>query len=286
MDWRQLTKEDCGKEMTREESRQIQIDMLDALAAFCDANGLRYFLSGGTLIGAIRHKGFIPWDDDIDVNMPRPDCERLYKLTGGRLNDYVIAGPDMDGFSRCCGFYRMYNFNIVIENFMSGTTRKNPIYHPIFIDIFPIEGLPDSEVQTKWHYCKIVALRKMQRSSSLKHLEAKNIFAHLFHIISAVPAKLIGYRRWSRMIQRVANKYSFEQQKYVGVMTAPVHTTNEKVIKDDYMRTQEVLFEGKYYHAPGNYDVYLRQLYGEYLTMPPVEKQRSHHEFLFYWREK
>lgn len=88
------------------------------------------------------------------------------------------------------------------------------------------------------------------------------------------------------MIQRVANKYSFEQQKYVGVMTAPVHTTNEKVIKDDYMRTQEVLFEGKYYHAPGNYDVYLRQLYGEYLTMPPVEKQRSHHEFLFYWREK
>ena len=96
MEWRQLTKEDCGKEMTREESRQIQIDMLDALAAFCDANGLRYFLSGGTLIGAIRHKGFIPWDDEIDVNMPRPDCERLYKLTGGRLNDYVIAGPDMD----------------------------------------------------------------------------------------------------------------------------------------------------------------------------------------------
>lgn len=280
-----LTKDDCGQKMTVEESRKILLDMLDCFAEFCDSNNLRYYLSGGTLLGAIRHKGFIPWDDDIDVNMPRPDIEKLYDMTQGMIGKYRLAQPDKEMFSRCCEFFRLYSPDAVIENYSGGTTKTHPFYVPVFMDIFPIEGLPDSEWETKMHYMKIVALRKMLRSSSLTHMEGKNALAHIFHVVSAIPAKLVGYKKWASSIQNTATKYKFDEHKYIGVMTAPVHTTSEKVLKQEYVKTVDVMFEGKRYHAPGNYDTYLTQLYGNYMEMPPAEKQRSHHVFHVYWRK-
>ncbi len=279
-----FTKADCGEPMTTEDVRNVQLDMLNKIAEFCDRNGLRYFLSGGTLLGAIRHQGFIPWDDDIDINMPRPDCERLMQLTQGRLDDYILAEPDMDGFSLECEYYRLYDFHTVIENFSGGFEKKYPAYHPIFIDIFPIEGLPRNKRKTALHYAKIVTLRKMQRSAGLDHMVARNFAAHIFHVVSRIPAKAVGYKRWSIMIQNAAKKYSFDDAEYIGVMTAPVHTTEERVIKKDYLEPIEVMFEGKYYHAPKNYDTYLTQLYGDYMQMPPEEKRKSHHAFNMYWR--
>ena len=281
-----FNKECCGKRLSQEESRKIQIEMLDTLAEYCDHHDLRYFLSGGTLLGAIRHKGYIPWDDDIDVNMPRADCEKLFHDTNGKIGDYVLMEPDMEGFMPCCEYYRLYNFKIVIENFVGGATKKHPIYHPIFVDIFPIEGLPDTIKKTKIHYMKLILIRKLQRVAALKHMQAKSFGAHVFHVVAWVPAKVIGYRKWSEWAQRIAKKYSFEESEYVGVMTAPVHTTEERVQKVAYMNVIDVPFEEKYYHAPGNYDVYLSQLYGNYMEMPPEEKQRSHHQFKMYWRKE
>lgn len=279
------TKDDCGRLMSQEESRRVQLDMLDALAKFCDENGIRYFLSGGTLLGAVRHKGFIPWDDDIDVNMPRPDCEKLCELTKGKLGDYVLAPPDEEGFSVGSDFYRLYDFRAVIESENKGLAKKHPYYYPIFIDIFPIEGLPKNNTLLKWHYLKIVTLKKLRRVSALKHMEGRTLAAHLFHILAYLPTRLVGYKRWCRAIQKVATKYSFCDEPYVGVMTAPVHTTEERVPKKEYLEVTEVEFEGKLYHAPGNYDLYLSQLYGDYMKLPPEEKQKSHHVFRMYWRK-
>ncbi|MDO4169117.1 MAG: LicD family protein [Lachnospiraceae bacterium] len=281
-----FSKSQCGNKMTQMESRQVQIDMLDNLVEFCDKHGLRYFLSGGTLLGAIRHKGFIPWDDDIDINMPRPDCERLFNLTKGRIGKYVLTMPDDDGFARCCESFRLYNFDTVIESFVGGVARKHPVYHPIYIDIFPIEGLPQNNLILKLHYFKLLVCRKMLRVSALKHMEGSNILAHIFHLVTFVPAKIVGYRNWAHMLQKIAQKYHFDEEDYIGVMTAPVHTVEERVKKKDYLDIVSVEFEGKMYHAPGNYDTYLSQLYGDYMKMPPLEKQKSHHEFNMYWRKK
>lgn len=280
-----LNKDSCGTEMTTEESRRIQLDMLRALAAFCDENGLRYFLSGGTLLGAIRHHGFIPWDDDIDVNMPRTDCERLLQLTDGRLDRYRIVGPDMDGFCPLCESYRIYDPTAVIESWAGGYA-KEPYYLPVFADIFPIEGLPDGEWQTRLHYDRIVFARKMQRVSVLKHMEARSLSAHIFHVLAWIPARLVGYTNWSRLVQKIATAYSMEEKAYIGVMTAPRQTTSEKVKKEDYLHAVPVLFEGNVFHAPSNYDVYLHQLYGDYMRLPPEEKRRSDHVFHMYWNRQ
>lgn len=276
-----MTKEDCGAELTKEEGRKIQLDMLRTIAAFCDGHGLRYYLSGGTLLGAIRHQGFIPWDDDVDINMPRSDCEKLLDLTGGHLGRYWIVGPDLDGFCPLCESYRIYDPAAVIESWAAGYA-KEPYYIPVFADIFPIEGLPTGGLQTRWHYGKIVFARKMQRVSVLKHMEARSLSAHVFHILAWIPARLVGYTKWSRLVQRIACTYRMEERKYIGVMTAPRQTTGEKVEREAYLRAVPVIFEGESYHAPSNYDRYLRQLYGDYLQLPPEEQRKSDHVFHIY----
>ena len=92
--------------------------------------------------------------------------------------------------------------------------------------------------------------------------------AHVFHVFSRIPVWMVGYRR------------------YEGVMTAPVHTTEERGKKSDYLEVIDVIFEEKHYHAPKNYDTYLTQLYGNYMQIPPKEEKKSHHDFYMYWTVK
>ncbi len=280
----QLTKADCKFPMTLQEGREVQIAMLDALDQFCGENGLTYFLSGGTLLGALRHHGFIPWDDDIDVNMPRPDCEKLMELTGGRLGAYRLAGPDMGEFRNNCNYFRIYDDDTVVENFQGGMTEEHPQYHPIFVDIFPVEGLPEDERRCNRHWDRMIWLTKMRRVSSLQHLEARTRRAYLFHLVMWIPTKIVGYRRWGERIQRCAMRYSFEKERFVGVTTTIHYLKEEKMEKAACMQLVKVDFEGKQYNAPGNYDAYLTALYGDYMAMPPIEKQQSHHDFHLYWR--
>ena len=281
-----LTKSDCGLLMTQEEFRQMQIGMLDELAHFCDENHLRYYLSGGTLLGAIRHKGFIPWDDDIDVNMPRPDCEKLMQLTKGFLGSYEIASPFGDLNAPYCDFYRIYNLNAVIENTHGVSSINHPYYQPVFIDVFPIDGLPDTEKKTKNLYCKIRFLRKILVASHLQHIEGRNLFSKVFYFLARFPSRMIGSKRLSIWLDRIERKYPFEEQQYIGVTTSGVHFLEEKMPKKDYLPVIEVEFVGKKYHAPQNYDHYLTQLYGNYMELPPEDKRNSQHGFTMYWRKK
>lgn len=285
-----LTKENCGKLLDKDEVREIQLNMLNDLVDFLKKNNLRYFLSGGTLLGAIRHKGFIPWDDDIDINMPRPDVEKLYELTGGRLGKYIITtGGVNDPFSPACMWFRMYNAEVIIENYYGGNSKK-PFYHPIFIDIFPIEGFPKDKIIGMLFSKKLIFIRKMVGVSWHKGIIPKNGSYILKQILTYIPAKLIGYRRWYNLFEKESQKYKFDESEYAGVTTTVQYLPREKVKKEDYLKRVIVSFEGNEYNAPGNYDTYLSNLYGDYMKMPPKEKQKSDHLFKMYknikWEEE
>ncbi|MBR1558688.1 MAG: LicD family protein [Clostridia bacterium] len=265
-----------GRKIGVEELRRIQLDMLDALADFCDAHGITYYLSAGSLLGAVRHGGYIPWDDDIDVNMPRPDYEKLKQLSGCRLNDHLeIASPE-GPIEHSTSFPRVCDTRYVLRS--NSRDGKSVYYTNMFIDIFPIEGLPTNLKRVRLHYYHTKALITMRKLAYFKGpLSGQPGFFKTARTIVRPLAKLMGYRFWNRRLLKAAMKYRYEDCEYVGVVTGYVHTMEEYIKKEGYGTPTTVTFEGKPYKAPADWDKYLSNLYGDYMKLPPESERRMHH---------
>lgn len=277
-----LTKDNCGTLMTRDETRAIQMRLLDRIADICEEKGLRYYLSGGTLLGAVRHHGYIPWDDDIDINMPRPDADRLVRLlTESPINGTEVVFDGNDPYDPAVQWIRVYDMSAIIENFYGGRSDRS-FFHPVFIDIFPIEGFPEDEKETARYCQKLILIRKLLGVSWHDHIVGRSFKEKALHAAAMLPAKVFGYKRWVSLFQKEVRKYSFDSSKYIGVTSTIHYLAKEKVEKDPYLVPIKVDFENKHYIAPGSYDQYLRQLYGDYMKIPPVEKRNSGHEFKVY----
>lgn len=265
-----------GRKLTIEEARRRQLDMLDALADFCDAHGLTYYLSGGTLLGAVRHRGYIPWDDDIDVNMPRPDVEKLIRLTGGRLGGHLVIARAEGPIEHATSFPRLLDTRYVLKT--STPDGRASYFTNLFIDIFPIEGLPTDFGKVRRHY---LLTRSMITMRHLAYYTGpltgrRGPMKALRYALRPV-AKLFGYRFWNRMLLKLAKKYDYDRCDYVGVVCGYVHTTQEYIKKEGYGVPVKIPFENRMYNAPADADTYLKNLYGDYMQLPPPEKRAVHH---------
>lgn len=269
-----------GREVPFEDIRRIQLGILNALADFCEAHGLRYYLSGGTLLGAVRHKGYIPWDDDIDINMPRPDCDRLFELTGGRLGEhYEIAAFD-GPISHPSPFLRAYDVRYLLrQEDMHGNPRS---YANVCIDIFPIEGLPASKRKSDIYYSVAKCLINLRLVAYNKRPAAYFGWRKYLRKAATVPARLVGWKNWARLVCRHARKYDYDKSDYVGVATCHIHTFTERLPREAYGEAVYLPFEGRQYRAPQDWNMYLTQIYGDYMKLPPEEKRvRRHHYRVF-----
>jgi len=276
-----FTVSEHGTELSNKNIKKIIYTMLQEIVMICEENGICYYLSGGTLLGAIRHQGFIPWDDDIDINIPRPDCEKLMRISKEKLKNSILIGASEDNPTGC-EYWRVYDFNTIV--FDSG--GENLRTYPLFIDIFPIDGLPSSFIGTKIFYFIINCIRKMMRISKLdKWSKANTKGAYIFHVLVGPIIKKIGYKKWFYLLQKVQTHYGYEESAYVGVTTCRKHTIVERVKKEVYGIPVKVQFEGSDFNAPADYNTYLMQLYGDYMKIPSIEKQVSVHEFKCYMRK-
>ncbi len=277
-----LSKAHCGSPATSNEVRESQISMLRALADCCEANGIRYFLDGGTLLGAARHQGFIPWDDDIDIIIPHPDCLRLQEISGGRIGPYLLCPPSING-SESNESWKLYDPSLVVESDYGGSSARCR-YYPVFLDIFPMEGLPASEHETARLYRRVVFYRKLLYCSAGSVWHGSTLPRRIFHGCMRPVVLLIGPERIFSRLQKAKERIPFESADYSGNMSGPVHTTDSRVRKADYLNAKTLPFEGRLYPVPGNYLQYLEQLYGQgcTTTLPPEGERKTNHSFRIY----
>lgn len=252
------------KKLSSEEIRRNQIAILDAFVEICAANNLRYYLCGGTLLGAIRHKGFIPWDDDIDVFMPRPDFEKIQKLLFPKPYEMQFY---KNGKS-CKPFIKISNTSIVAR-------EKNNIKEAfLWIDVFAFDSLFENNFLNKWHYKIVRFLRKgIYFGFRPKTGFFGGILLFFFKLFGISPEKVNTL--FSAIIDRISKIRKYEKGPYIGGINWG-YGPQERMLREDLEQSCEMLFEGKCYNVPVGYDKYLRNLYKDYMTLPPEEKRKNH----------
>lgn len=266
-----------NKLLTLEEIKKIELNILVEFAAFCDANNLKYYLGYGTLLGAVRHKGFIPWDDDIDVLMPRPDYNKFLQLTG-----FAPIKENLETrFYRDCTNPGIYPFAKVVDNntlvYEKGKTRKNRT--GLWIDIFPLDGYPEDKLAATTLFNKYMKLRHLQDLATTNPFYVnQNILSKIIKAFFIAPlVKLYGIKKICRKIDLLAQIYSYESNEKAADFTW-ADNQDSYILKSELEPAVKVTFENHLFNAPAGYEAYLTRLYGNYMELPP-EDQRIPHGF-------
>ncbi len=265
-------------ELTIEEIKEISYHILKEVARFCEDNKITYFLACGTALGAIRHNGFIPWDDDIDIAMPREDYERFLRVYSS--SKYKLCCIQNDS-------QYIYPFAKIID---PSTILIEKVEHPyrlgVYIDVFPIDGLPQDRKMLQKHLKRIewdMRLISWKRISTEKKLN----FSHKF--IQSIAKVILFPIPISKLILRMdqdLKKYQYKSAKLVGHFVTRAVWGQDVKPKSIFNRPVKHRFVDADYNVPEDYDKYLKMEYGDYMKLPPEEKRVTHHDYIAYWAEE
>lgn len=270
--------------------REIQIgayEILKQIASICDANNLRYFLTYGSLIGAVRHNGIIPWDDDIDLMMPRPDYEKLRKLfikNAQTLLPLKLFDPAVT---------RNYPHMIIrISDMRYHLIFNNEKDYDIglFVDIYPLDGVGnDVEAANK-------LIKRTKSIASLCFLTSRKKFATdntelkwkmLLKAPAFVWAKMRGNKHYIEKLSQYAKRYCYENSQYVACVVWPAgkkYGRFRDVYRKEVFDLKKHQFEDGEFNIPVGYDEFLTTTYGDYMIPPDEKGRKTHHTYRVYKR--
>ena len=266
----------------------VIIDVLSVFIRICEAQGLRYFCAGGTAIGAVRHQGMIPWDDDIDVFMPRPDYDRFLRLAAHSMPEgYELLSP------YATKDYPMYFAKMCNARTTLLENERIPCVFGLYIDIFPLDGACD-DVET----CYREKRRFKRLMNKLEAVSTHNSFGEYVGLLTkrrewgrfAVKTVAFCCRSWLRrwlLKQMDSIAYGHDYALSSRVVTYSGAYQRQEIYPKAWLETPQMFaFEGLMVNLPHDYDAYLRHFFGDYMTLPPVEQRASHHQKVFFDLDK
>ena len=257
------------KYLSADECKNKMFTILIDFVVFCQENNLKYYLGYGTLLGGVRHQDFIPWDDDIDVLMPRADYEKFKKLF-----EEKYKGSKYQLRSKMNS-----KVNLPFEKIMDVTTivksKMNDVDDHLWIDIFPLDGLSSKRENALSILNKARKTRKYYGYASAKIGSGTTRMKAFFKIPVLIPFHIIGENYFTNKLKKLSNLYSYEESDYIGNI-AWSSGKEDMFLKSDFDDFVEVDFHGAKLHAMKNPDKYLRQIYGDYMKLPPLNDRINH----------
>lgn len=247
--------------------RNAEIEILDYVVEICEKNNIEYYLDFGTLLGAIRHEGFIPWDDDIDIAMPRKDYEKFLKICQDIKSPMFFLQTYRTDKEYYQNFAKMRNSN---TTFIEKNMKHLNFNHGIYIDIFPIDSFPEKSLLQYLKLAVVVSINKMCTLTKNPYAFMPYKIAKIIHLLFK-PIKVTAY---NGIIDKILRNN--KQSKYLYSLENGFDF--KKIIQTAVLREKTMhKFEMKEYKIPKNYDDYLKILYGNYMQLPPENERVSPH---------
>lgn len=274
--------------------KQIELEILKDVASYCDRNNLKYYLAYGTMLGAVRHKGFIPWDDDIDIMMPRKDYIKF--INGYNLNDgrYIVKSIEND----LQYVYTMAKVFDTETRMIDDTLWESFSQGGAFIDIFPIDGLPDSKSEQEQLFKKQQRLNTLFHGSSMKYsfshhyIDSKDGYAEIKALVRTILKfgaitlfHALSSKKLIKKINENAAERDFETAKFVSVLVDCAGGNKREVLpRKIFDKRKKYVFEDAEFWGVEDYHFYLEHLFNDYMEMPPEHRIHPHHNFRVYWK--
>lgn len=267
--------------MRMSEIQIVSLEILKQIDTICNLLNIKYCLAYGTLIGAIRHKGFIPWDDDIDILMPRPDYEKFKKYVNSHsdeLKPLKLFDSSVTNYPYLLPRLSNDDYTVVVDN-------EKPYGMGIFIDIYVLDGIGDT-FNEAWNFIKKTSkYPRLIFLSTRNHYHfgtTKGFIKRLLKIPAFYYAKIMGKSFFEKKLMRMIDTTSYDKKNYVGCAIWCERPKWAVVKKDVIENLIEAPFENYKFKIPKDYDSQLRQWYGDYMQLPPEKDRIYHHLYKAY----
>ena len=265
------------KEMTIEEIKKVQLDILIYIDKICKENNIEYSLAYGTLLGAVRHKGFIPWDDDIDIILKRLEYNKLINTLYEKNNDrYRVFSMKDEGY--------FYPYAKVSDNKTFIKEKNWPDYKGlgVYVDIFPIDYVPNDNGEGYYleTFRYVNGLYNCLTDIAYVHDKTyKRLLKRLFRFRGVNRDRKKGEQYWK---QKIADMTQLSNSSIMASIVSGKYCPWNKDILDNLI---ELEFENNKFNAVEDYDTMLRSYYGSYMELPPENERVSNHDFKAYWKD-